>query len=193
MVCHIRGACDMVCPGEPIWILRDLSASWWPSIDLTFWSWGLGTLVFSAVLWLCHISFTSAPFPARKWMPICVLLRYPPMQSSTRANHLIRKVRFTANMATQHYCFSFTANELQALWAYTGLLRGQRLSGSLGAIYFNWTVDLRCAFRARHCPPLPATALVFLPQLCALLVLTWPLAELFPFESRPDQFFLRCQ
>lgn len=53
------------------------------------------------------------------------------MQSSTRANHLIRKVRFTANMATRHYCFSFTANELQALWAYTGLFRGQRLSGSL--------------------------------------------------------------
>lgn len=128
---HVRGLVIWRVMDSQSWILRDLSASWWPWIDLMFWSWGLGTLVFSAVLWPCHIPFTSALFPARKWMPICVLLRYPLMQSSTRANHLIGKVRFTANMATQHYCFSFTVNEWQALWAYTGLFWGQRLSGSL--------------------------------------------------------------
>lgn len=102
-----------------------------PELTSCFEAGGLVMLVFSAVLWPCHIPFTSAPFPARKWMPICVLLRYPLMQSSTRANHLIGKVRFTANMATQHYCFSFTVNERQALWAYTELFWGQRLSGSL--------------------------------------------------------------
>lgn len=114
------------------------------------------SLLFLAAIWPWYISLLPLSLPLLgKWCSYVHFWGIPWCQVLQGQIIWLLTVRFTANMAAQHYCFSFAINELASLLGlHSTTLRTKIKWISVGSIYFDWTAELQCVFRVCHWLPL---------------------------------------